>query len=456
MKTTTLLTTLAFWVCGIQSIAQNWTYVGNPYINSSTSTGTYLYYGDMEMDAAGNLLVGYWEYSGVFSFAKYNGSSWSQLASPGTGAANLVDIEVNGSDYYLSYMGARGTNLYAFVKKYNGSSWSFIGDSVLIGGVGQGGSFDFTLDNNGVPTLTGLPKTVFGNKTVKQFTAGAWTTTCEIPNSAAAIFKDGSTVFDASNKLNGISGGAITIFSPPSVKYYTIGIKVDGSSCSIIGDTLYTNNANGKFRVDSLGNSYLLFNDGLTADFLSYKLVGNNWNFIADTAGANQSMSNADVSNNGKVIFSITQTNLSKAMYSCTGGSKAAMDTLNISGFAVAAIADVAVFKGSAYVLLYETKASVISDFSVMKHSLSATPTNIGRPSLLPGDINIYPNPTSGKFVIQTPGKNVMISVYNLMGETVVKPQLSNEVDLSIAPKGIYFVQINDGTQTYTRKIVVQ
>lgn len=63
----------------ISSWAQNWSYVGTPYINNSISTSTYLYFGDMEMDAAGNVLVGYWEYSGILSFAKYDGNSWSKL-----------------------------------------------------------------------------------------------------------------------------------------------------------------------------------------------------------------------------------------------------------------------------------------------------------------------------------------------------------------------------------------
>src|SRR5258706_713063 len=108
----------------------------------------------MEIDSAGNVLVGYWEYQGKLSFAKYDGTSWTQLPSPGTFPVSSVDIETHGTDYYMAYWAVRGTNYYGFVRKYDGSSsWSYIGDSILIGGVGQGASFYFLLDNNGVPTI---------------------------------------------------------------------------------------------------------------------------------------------------------------------------------------------------------------------------------------------------------------------------------------------------------------
>lgn len=373
----------------------------------------------------------------------------------GTCAVSFQDIEVNGSDYYMSYMGVRGTNLYAYVMKYTGSSWTFVGDSILIGGVGQGGSFDFLLDNNGVPTILGIQKTAFGNKTVKQFTSGVWSTTYEIPNSTSAIFKDGSAMYDASNKLNCLSGGIKTLSAPPFVQYYALGLKIDGPTSSMVGDTIYVNNTNGKFKIDSLGNSYALLNDLTKAEFLSYKLTGNTWNYIADTIGVNASMINADVTNDGKVVFSTSQNNLIKGLHMYNNGTRIAMDTLNISGFAVGAISDLVVHKGSVYVLLYETKASVVSDYSIMKHSLAAAPNNINKITS-EQYVSIYPNPSEGKFVVHTSLSTAQFSVFNLLGPQVLPEQSSSEIDLSNFPKGIYFVVIQDGKSTINKKIIIQ
>jgi hypothetical protein len=79
--------------------------------------------------------------------------------------------------------------------------------------------------------------------------------------------------------------------------------------------------------------------------------------------------------------------------------------------------------------------------------------------------VMIYPNPSNGRFTLQIDnGKltmnNYHLSVYNVLGERIylaaIKRQTFNEIDLSTAPKGIYFLKIYDGDKIYTRKIVKQ
>ncbi len=75
-------------------------------------------------------------------------------------------------------------------------------------------------------------------------------------------------------------------------------------------------------------------------------------------------------------------------------------------------------------------------------------------------EIIIYPNPTTGKIVINSNNIN-SIELYNYLGEKVYttsnfKQQTSNEIDLSNSPKGIYFVKMYDGEKFYTEKIIVQ
>ncbi len=72
----------------------------------------------------------------------------------------------------------------------------------------------------------------------------------------------------------------------------------------------------------------------------------------------------------------------------------------------------------------------------------------------------VYPNPSNGKFTIICNRNINKIEIYDYLGEsvitTVVNPQTPTEIDLSDYPKGIYFVVINDGSKSYSEKIVIQ
>ncbi|MCD4681587.1 MAG: right-handed parallel beta-helix repeat-containing protein [Bacteroidales bacterium] len=76
--------------------------------------------------------------------------------------------------------------------------------------------------------------------------------------------------------------------------------------------------------------------------------------------------------------------------------------------------------------------------------------------------INVYPNPSSGRFTLESSIVNIYkIEIYNVIGERIyettnMKKQSSNEIDLSCSPKGIYFVRIYNGTIIYDRIVVVQ
>lgn len=75
--------------------------------------------------------------------------------------------------------------------------------------------------------------------------------------------------------------------------------------------------------------------------------------------------------------------------------------------------------------------------------------------------LSIYPIPTNGKFVIDTRYNINSIEIFNLVGERIytdyrfMQPSMK-VIDLSCYPKGIYFVEINAGTNRYSKKIVVQ
>lgn len=75
-------------------------------------------------------------------------------------------------------------------------------------------------------------------------------------------------------------------------------------------------------------------------------------------------------------------------------------------------------------------------------------------------DIVLFPNPTSGSFVIQPQDSQFKIEICNVLGETIystiVKQQTTTEINLSAFPKGLYFVNFREGEKRHSKKIVVQ
>lgn len=77
------------------------------------------------------------------------------------------------------------------------------------------------------------------------------------------------------------------------------------------------------------------------------------------------------------------------------------------------------------------------------------------------GNISIFPNPNNGKFIINSSIQISSFEIYNALGNRIefkflLQPQTSHEIDLQGIEKGIYILKINEGSKTYSRKIIVQ
>lgn len=79
-------------------------------------------------------------------------------------------------------------------------------------------------------------------------------------------------------------------------------------------------------------------------------------------------------------------------------------------------------------------------------------------------NFSVFPNPSNGVFTIQNIGEDLIkISIFNLLGEKVYQfanhyLEKNNEtiIDLSTKPKGIYFIEVENGKSISTKKIVVE
>jgi plastocyanin len=77
--------------------------------------------------------------------------------------------------------------------------------------------------------------------------------------------------------------------------------------------------------------------------------------------------------------------------------------------------------------------------------------------------ISVYPNPSKGAFQVAVSGSlsnnSGKLEIYNLLGDKVYQTNITNSiayVDLSNSPQGVYFLKLNDGEATVTKKIIRQ
>jgi hypothetical protein len=90
-------------------------------------------------------------------------------------------------------------------------------------------------------------------------------------------------------------------------------------------------------------------------------------------------------------------------------------------------------------------------------------PTGIEQPLESLNPMEIYPNPSGGSFSIQLqPGKSKTqnLEIYNVTGEKLISTVPNSngvcDINLSNAPKGIYFVKLYEGENIRVEKIVIQ
>jgi hypothetical protein len=70
----------------------------------------------------------------------------------------------------------------------------------------------------------------------------------------------------------------------------------------------------------------------------------------------------------------------------------------------------------------------------------------------------LYPNPTTGSFTIELVEES-NISIYNMLGQQIMqlgKVSGLQHFDMGNAPKGLYFIQIQNGNQTEVKKLIVE
>jgi hypothetical protein len=90
-------------------------------------------------------------------------------------------------------------------------------------------------------------------------------------------------------------------------------------------------------------------------------------------------------------------------------------------------------------------------------HDSLINPLEVNELQAFGTEIKIIPNPSSGKFSIQTNGIAADgIQVFNIIGKQVYYSARTDFADLSSEPAGIYFLKISTREGVITKKLIIR
>ncbi len=95
-------------------------------------------------------------------------------------------------------------------------------------------------------------------------------------------------------------------------------------------------------------------------------------------------------------------------------------------------------------------------NFPIVTNTVTTSVVALGNPTVVQDDFSVYPNPVVDWLYVSISDNETIktISVYNALGQYVITTTNQNVINLSALSKGVYFVIIETGNGSATRKII--
>ena len=405
-----LLAALAFSCLGNTSNAQ-WvaanTGLTSNNVNSLAASGT-------------NLLCG--TFNGLF-ISSDNGSNWTAVADTTFINQDVKQVVANGANVFAALQG-RGI----FKSTDNGLTWAAINSSFTSLG---GGYYACSITMSGSTIYAGLS---YDGLYMSSDNGVTWTKSNSSALNGATIntvVTSGANLLAASNGCGAAGGGKVYISNDNGVNWTTTTIDARSSGgLAVIGNMVFASTLDGVLKSSDNGVTWTTTTNvsGVVDNASSLTAVGSNL-IVGSPYGMHSS------SDNGVTWVDIS--------------SGAGASNLSVSSFAV----------NGANFFCGNTFHSV----GVYRRAVSEIGGTTGISNLTNQQgINVSPNPsTDGIFNITLNAKNTSLKVSNLLGELVYSESLATSspnrtLNLGHLPAGIYLLQVADGANVGSQKLVIQ
>lgn len=439
-------------VCGIAlnifANAQQWDNVGSSSIVSAGGSS----YNNLAIDASGNYYLSYYDVSvAKGSVQKFDGNSWSYLGgsagiTTGTATFNALTLDSQGAVYYSNQIGYPGTGME--VRKFSSGTWGSLPNVTSTSVNYQAMAVS--------PSNTLFAYSSDGSGTVRRYNNGVW------EQVGTAGFAGGATFAKM------VIGSDNTIYVcqiASGVKVYKINANaLSTDSWTLLGGTTagngYTSdNSFSDIALDGNNTPYVLYvsNTAEGRKLNVKKFDGNSWiqigaaNF-SDTVVNNTALT---VSTSGipyvvSSIWDSSNANHTKnTVYRFDAGtgnwSKVGGDFVSDGA---ATFADIAIDPVNNYLVLAYTQSGT----RVKRISLNTLSVNDIKNN---DSFGIYPNPTNGIIYFKDERKIKSTEVTNAVGQIIAARMSNQQIDITDAPKGIYFVKVTfENGKSLVKKIM--
>lgn len=431
--------------------AQSWDNVGSSAVVSAGNSS----FNNLSIDASGNYYVSYYDVSvAKGSVQKFDGTSWSYLGgSPGitNGVAtyNALVADTQGNIYYSNQASYPSTGME--VRKFSAGSWSQLASATTSATTYQAMAVS--------PSNTLFAYASDGSGTVRRYNSGTWEQVGNAGFAGGATFAKmvvGSDNNIYTCQLN--SGG---------VKVYSINANANSTdSWTQVGGTT----AGNAYSSDNSFSDIALYNNMPYVVYVSStaegrklnvkKFDGTSWVQVGNANFSNTVVNNTAiaVSPNGTpyVVACIWDSSFSDhgrntvyTLNTSTGNWEKVGGDFVSSG--VCTYNDIAIDPVNNYlVLAYSQNGTIVKRISLNALAVNDVKNNNDA-------FTVYPNPTNGIINIKNDKKIRSVEVTSVSGQLISTKVTDQKVDISDAPKGVYFLKTTfDDGKTSVKKIIKQ
>jgi len=448
--------TLFIYFTGIQLIfgcmpvnAQNWAKLGN---GIDSNGGVYYIYADTTDNS---LLIGcnktQVDSITVCSFIRWDGNNWDfSMSNPwGWGFYGTMCITKYNNEIYIGGAGYANSAL----RKWTGTGWQHI----------------YTGSSSGVECLTNINNELYvggafdsiGNiatKNLAKWNGITWSSFSNPISNNYIIY----TICEYKNEL--YVGGNFYNYPPLTDTMCNI-MRYDGSNWKSVGGGMHGG-------MDDI-NSMVVYNnelyvagsftkaDGNVGDQIQ-KWDGTNWSEVGN--GVNDNVWQLKV-HNGKLyavgVFSYAGSVPAQhiALWDGTNWCGLGSSIDNAIG-AIAFLNDTMYIGGNFWTIDGDSISDMAKWTGGNYVDTCGNETGVSEVINEENNINVFPNPTNGAFTISYGTLQPSICIYNSLGKLVYQKekaaQKSEVINLSAYSKGIYFIKVQYGEKSYSKKVILE